>query len=206
MEEPSQLSPSTERIVDAALRCVARSGFDRASMKDIAREAGVSKSLLHYHFQSKENLLLEVQARNFRNLAVGIEKLARSEGASLEQGLLGLDKLWELLVAFRDHVPLSLEMWSEGTRRPDLRVRLDVFASEMIALTERGLRAALGDSIKRLPWPPQRLARLVFAILCGMSLHAYFAPSPETAGETYRDLRLLIERALHEPRMRMEAT
>lgn len=187
---------SIDRIVEAASRCVGKLGFFRASMKEIAQEAGVSKALLHYHFHSKENLLLEVQARAFRGLGQRIELLARSQGASIEQSLKGLDQIWDLLVSLRSQVPLSLEIWSEAARRPELRQRLELFASEMIVLTERGLRATLGGGVNQLPMPVPRFARLMFAILCGMSLHSYFAPTVEMATETYRDLRALVERAL----------
>ena len=45
------------RLLDAAVRVVARDGLDAASVKTIAAEADVTPGLLHYHFASKEALL-----------------------------------------------------------------------------------------------------------------------------------------------------
>src|SRR5262245_41808435 len=49
--------PAVRRILGAALRLLARQEAEAVSMREIAAEAGVSKSLLHYHFRSKDQLL-----------------------------------------------------------------------------------------------------------------------------------------------------
>jgi AcrR family transcriptional regulator len=43
-------------ILDAAERIFATHGYDGASMRLIAKEAGVAQALLHYHFKTKEQL------------------------------------------------------------------------------------------------------------------------------------------------------
>jgi AcrR family transcriptional regulator len=45
-----------ERIRDAAEQVFASYGFEGASMRQIAEQAGVAQALLHYHFQSKAAL------------------------------------------------------------------------------------------------------------------------------------------------------
>lgn len=44
------------RIREAALELFSRLGFERATMGEIAAEAGVSQATLHYHFQDKDQL------------------------------------------------------------------------------------------------------------------------------------------------------
>jgi AcrR family transcriptional regulator len=48
------------RIVEAMRRSVAMRGIAGSTFDHVAREAGVSRGLLHYYFQTKERLLLEV--------------------------------------------------------------------------------------------------------------------------------------------------
>src|ERR1700716_3954510 len=48
------------QIVRAATAVLARQGYAATSLKDVAREAGVAPGLLHYYFESKQELLLEV--------------------------------------------------------------------------------------------------------------------------------------------------
>ena len=45
-----------ERAVNAAWEVFARFGYQKASMQDIARAAGISKSVLFKYYQTKENL------------------------------------------------------------------------------------------------------------------------------------------------------
>jgi len=54
---------SCQAILDGAERCFVAKGFDGASMSAIGREAGVTQSLIHYHFHNKENLWNEVKRR-----------------------------------------------------------------------------------------------------------------------------------------------
>jgi TetR/AcrR family transcriptional regulator len=47
---------SEEKILEAAKTVFHRKGFEGARMQEIADEAGINKSLLHYYFRTKENL------------------------------------------------------------------------------------------------------------------------------------------------------
>lgn len=51
------MEAGTEQIVrNAARKVFTQKGFDGARMQDIADEAGINKSLLHYYFRSKDKL------------------------------------------------------------------------------------------------------------------------------------------------------
>src|SRR5262249_56330980 len=52
-------SPGRERLLDAAVRLIAREGIDNVRIARIATEAGVSAGLVHYHFASRDALLEE---------------------------------------------------------------------------------------------------------------------------------------------------
>jgi len=56
----SGVSKVKERIIAAAEEVFARSGLDGATTQQIAKRAGVNKSLLHYHFGSKRELYYAV--------------------------------------------------------------------------------------------------------------------------------------------------
>jgi AcrR family transcriptional regulator len=49
-----------EEILAAALDHFVRAGYDRTSVREVARDAGVSQAGLLYHFPTKEELFLEV--------------------------------------------------------------------------------------------------------------------------------------------------
>jgi len=56
-------------ILDAAEEVFLERGYAAAPLSAIANNAGVTKSLLHHHFESKQNLWAEVKQRRFKHYA-----------------------------------------------------------------------------------------------------------------------------------------
>ena len=54
------------RILDAAATLFVHYGFDKSTVSDIAREAGVSKGAIYLHFESKDTLLEKLIIREMR--------------------------------------------------------------------------------------------------------------------------------------------
>lgn len=70
-----------ERILQAAEFEFAEKGFEGAGMKALAQRAGVSQSLLHYHFGSKDQLYSAVIRE--RSKAINDERLERLDAIDL---------------------------------------------------------------------------------------------------------------------------
>ncbi len=78
------MEPMTERqrdkertraaILDAAERHILSLGPAALRLEAVAREAGVSKSVIFYHFGSKKRLLAELKMRQARGYAEGLAK------------------------------------------------------------------------------------------------------------------------------------
>lgn len=61
-QPPPRKLPRDERrlqLIEATISTIARKGYARTTMSEVAREAGLSHGLVNFHFQSKENLLRE---------------------------------------------------------------------------------------------------------------------------------------------------
>jgi AcrR family transcriptional regulator len=52
-----------ERILDIALELFNDQGYDNTSLREIADRLGVTKAALYYHFERKEDILLELHLR-----------------------------------------------------------------------------------------------------------------------------------------------
>jgi len=61
----NHLSETEKSILEAARIVFIRKGFDGTTMQEIANEAGINKSLLHYYFRSKEKLFQQVLEEAF---------------------------------------------------------------------------------------------------------------------------------------------
>jgi AcrR family transcriptional regulator len=82
---------SRHRFVDAAIRLFARRSFAGTSLQMIADEVGVTKSAVHHHFRTREELLaavVEPLAGELR-AAVAAAEAQRSRRARAERMLIG---------------------------------------------------------------------------------------------------------------------
>ncbi|MBX5459300.1 MAG: TetR family transcriptional regulator [Thermogemmatispora sp.] len=71
---PQRRRARAERILDAAVKLIERWGYDKTTIDDIAREAGVAKGTIYLHWKTREDLFMSVIMREA--LAV-IESLQR---------------------------------------------------------------------------------------------------------------------------------
>ena len=78
-----------EAIIRAASRAVARKGYAQVSLRDVAEGAGVPKSLLHYYFKDKNQLmeaLLRFLNRRYVKIIERVARLPLSTSEKLERG------------------------------------------------------------------------------------------------------------------------
>ncbi|MDQ4064259.1 MAG: TetR family transcriptional regulator, partial [Actinomycetota bacterium] len=52
------LPPKQAHLIRSAYKVMGEKGINHLSLQDVADEAGVSKAILPYYFDSKENLIL----------------------------------------------------------------------------------------------------------------------------------------------------
>lgn len=73
-------SAGERAILEAAVRLFSKQGYNGVSMRAVALEAGVSKSNIYHHFESKEALYLAIWQHSAENLAELVSKLAEGAG------------------------------------------------------------------------------------------------------------------------------
>lgn len=70
-----------ELILQAALRNFAEEGFDRATMQNIAKSAGVGKGTTYEYFPSKEALFCEVLLKGISNMVDELTAVLQQPGS-----------------------------------------------------------------------------------------------------------------------------
>ena len=50
----------SQKILDAAFKCISKNGYANVSMRSIAEEANVVLSQVNYYYKNKEGLFIEV--------------------------------------------------------------------------------------------------------------------------------------------------
>jgi AcrR family transcriptional regulator len=103
------------QILDAAVRLIAREGINDVRIARIAMEAGVSPSLLHYHFASRDALLAEALEHSYElagDIRIG-------DGETRLQHMI--DQCLPGTASLHDDWMLWVELWLHAARRPELR-------------------------------------------------------------------------------------
>lgn len=198
-DEPTNTPRGTRtfrRIVDAAAEAFGEQGFRGASMSAVAKAAGVSKGLLHYHFKNKDELLLEAQKEAFRRIYEEFD--ARFEdGDSMETALEALDALWGSVREVRSWAPFLLETMSLTAQYPPVKRQLDAFYADVMKLLEDGVRRVFASQAEQMPIPADRLAWIVRTCVHGLVVELAYVRSSEDLerlDQIYQDLRYIFSR------------
>ena len=71
---PASTDAKAQRILAGAAKVFSEKGYHNASMRDIARETGISLAGMYYYFASKEEMLFSIQQYCFRAVLDGLRK------------------------------------------------------------------------------------------------------------------------------------
>ncbi len=173
---------SAAQIIDAAIRVLARQGYARTSLADIAREAGMSKGAVHYHYSTKEALIdqvLETACNAVQEKTLNAWSNAESPFASLRSSL---EALWTARAERTDEALVVADLLAQSLYDDKLRPRLAEYyrlAADQITEHLTAHFFALGIRPKI---PAELLPRLVIGLLDGLVMQHFVEPgvlSPE---------------------------
>jgi len=95
-------------ILDNFLDLVAEQGFNRVTLKDVAKKSGLTKSGVYYYFKSKEDLLLETINLMYTEIKALMEKNVKP----VKDPVVKLKKYIELKLAFLTDESLALSCFT----------------------------------------------------------------------------------------------
>lgn len=125
-------------ILAVTCEVVIERGFAATRIADVAHKLGVSTGLIHYHFESKEQLLAEA-----------FQHAARQEMASLEADLAATpNAVAQLDQVLQNYTPgqedydwlMWIDSWGEALRNPAMRAISQELDIESTAVIERVIR------------------------------------------------------------------
>lgn len=126
-------------ILEAARRCVARSGFHQTSMQEICAEAGMSPGNLYRYFPSKEAIIAGIAERD--RAEVGAELGAAQFTDDFFATFEALAR-HHLVERNADDVGLCTEMVAESRRNPAIGRIMQEFDKEVHARLVAMMQAA----------------------------------------------------------------
>ena len=191
MGRPSNTAERRADIVEAMVRVMARTGYAGASIAAIAEEAGLASGLVHYHFRSKQDVLLAVVDRLART--VDARFAIRSSSASSPRAELHA-YVDAHLAEGSDADPAAVACWvalgAEALAQPEVRAAYGRVVEEdlerLVDIVRRTLKEEGGRAREA-----RRIAAGLFAAIEGAFRLAAIAPGVIPAGSAAKTVRAM---------------
>jgi AcrR family transcriptional regulator len=170
------MEASSAKIVDAMRRSVAARGAAGSTFDHVAREAGVSRGLLHYYFGTKERLLAEVVRRDadIRLEHLGTEfASARTADDVIDVLVHSLQDLVERDPGF---VALMFELFISGRRKAEIAAEFAALQAATRTKVAELLAAKQADGVVHLDAQPEAVAAVLLALADGLALRILGEP------------------------------
>ncbi len=167
---------SSQQIVDAAIRVLARQGYAKTSLLEIAKEAGMSKGALHYHYPTKEALIHAV-LETACNVVQARTVQAWSPPDNPFQALRkALAELWATRAERTDEALVVADLLALSLYDESLRPKL----AEFYELGAQQIREYLEENLISMGLQPRipldLLPRIVIGLLDGLVMQAFVDP------------------------------
>jgi TetR/AcrR family transcriptional repressor of bet genes len=176
-----------QQFIDATIATLARVGFSRTTLTEVAATAGLSHGLIIFHFQTKEKLLtetLQYMAREYRdNWVQALEAAPKTPAAQME-ALIRADI--DDTISAPERMAAWSALWAEAQSRPIYQENCAAFDLEYLhtieklcaELTEEGGYSSL----------PVHAARAIRVTLNGMWFDLMTMTGPYTREESLQTM------------------
>ncbi len=105
------------KILETATKLFATHGYDSTSLSLVAKDASVSKALIFWHFENKENLYEAVLARTIEPYRIEPERIAGQSVPDQVEHLI--DLYYEFVTENVHSVRFFLSLFLRDDKRPD---------------------------------------------------------------------------------------
>ncbi len=163
----------SKQIIRATIRCLARGGFSRLTMKRLAAEAGVSQGVLHYYFKDKQAILAAAAEYVMNDLDLRVA----TEAASARDGKTRLRAIIRacLSVAMEDREfwTVFMALWGETLHDP----KLASLNKATYRRARRAIAGAIAQGIRERQFRSvdvTEASAMVLAVVDGISLQLTF--------------------------------
>jgi AcrR family transcriptional regulator len=164
------------RIIEAMRTSVGTRGAAGSTFDVVAREAGVSRGLLHYYFGSKEQLLVEVVRHD-------CEVRIASMGARIAKATTADEIIAALVMGLEEFIEgepgspaVIYELLSASRHSEDIRAELAELYRRWRADLADSLRTKEREGVVRLDADPDSVASMLFALGDGFGIQVLSDP------------------------------
>jgi AcrR family transcriptional regulator len=190
---------TTQRLLDAAQKLIARKGLDAASVENIAAAAGYSRGAFYSNFESKDDLFIELLRRDHQKATDQFNEL-RTAGLPVDEVQIRAVDLYAHI--FRDNE--SFMNWTEArmmaARDIKFRVKLDALMAEKRAQIAAFIEYFYNLVSVKPPMAPEKMAMGFMSLAEGVRLFMMSSPSEMTPPIAESLLSMFVESIMNSAR------
>jgi AcrR family transcriptional regulator len=164
-----------ERIVEAAIRVLGRSGYAATSIKDIADEARIAPGLVHYYFKTKHDLVVAAVRRCCD------DALPTLDGDPTRAALAAFEGVKQPNERAAFFWPLFVELLGLARRDDAIRATLLEFVRDDRHFIEEAGYAVAAQREDRSPDEVPAIAAVVWGAIFGIELQRLIDPTFDAA-------------------------
>ena len=173
--EEGKRARTRKRLIEAAAAVIAKKGFDRASLEDIAAMAGMTRGAVYGNFKNKEELFLALIETRWKPIVPPLKA-----GASLKEQMRIVGKtVAKVAKERRKYAVVATAFQLYTLTHAPMQARLTESNAAAYLWIEKELLKMI--PAKSLPMPPKRFVRVLDAMTTGL-LFTYFQ-TPELITE-----------------------
>jgi AcrR family transcriptional regulator len=164
-----------QRIVAAMRASVAARGAAGSTFDQVAREAGVSRGLLHYYFGSKERLLVEVVRQDCDTRIRAMDERLAGAG-SVDEVMQALVVGLEEFIGEPRSQAVIYEMLSASRRSEEIRAEMAELYRRWRDHMAAALREKEREGVVKLQAEPEAVASMLLALGDGFGIQVISDP------------------------------
>lgn len=183
-------------IFEQAMRVFAQKGFERATIDDIAEQAGIAKGTIYYHFKSKNELFAFLLHEGSLILIDRVQAELNSDGPVLERLERIIDVHLGFFQEYRDFCSMLLtEVLGPADRYTEhLRPLSQGYQEPLLRLIQEGQRQGV-----LCPVNPRTAMQSIFGMLNTVALGRIFQDKEFNADEVAGDVKRILFEGLALP-------
>ncbi len=191
-EKANELSQS-QKILNAAYKCISTKGYANVSLRDIADEAGVVLSQLNYYYKNKEGLFLEIVKTLAQKYLTETEEYLKKSRPEKEQ-MAGLIKYFqEILTKNPELFKLLFDLTSMSLWSASLKELLNDLFKRLADLINKYIVSDFSHRENLKNYSPAAVARIVLGTLFGTSIQVILADEKVDMLDSLAALNVLFE-------------
>jgi TetR/AcrR family transcriptional repressor of bet genes len=182
-----QKQHTRQKLIEATMEVIASEGFSGITMAKVAEKAGLSRGIGNFHFQSKEQLLLETLRTLYKEFDDGWRNAVADAGSSPVEQLKELIKttLTPPIADFKK-VAVWLAYWGEA---PSRKKYLEICAAhdrEWDGAVENILRLLVDDAFNSHGMTLAKIAHSLTAMMDGFWVEYLIADGRYTPNDAVK--------------------